>query len=120
MSSNSSSSNLNAKENSKAFRTNTKVLEINQDHFKAGSVIQLGSGERKKVEDLVTADFIESAALAPDLAVEQSRLMRIEQEQEEDTVLLTFRQTASIGQINIREGNTELKLYITAHLKPSQ
>lgn len=46
-------------------------------YFMKGSIIQLGSGLLKKVEDLNTDDFINSASLSRDLRIDSSRVVRI-------------------------------------------
>ena len=53
-----------------------KVEQLNE-RFMKGSVIQLGNGETKKVEDLQTEDFIKSAAFSSHLSLEHSKLTRL-------------------------------------------
>merc|ERR1719341_2845528 len=43
-----------------------------------GSVIQLGNGDIKNVEDLQTEDFVRSAYSSPNFVLEYSRLTRLE------------------------------------------
>ena len=47
------------------------------EHFTAGSLIELGSGDTKNIEDLHTEDFIKSASLSPDFSLQHSKLMRL-------------------------------------------
>ncbi|XP_064466403.1 ataxin-1-like isoform X2 [Ornithodoros turicata] len=46
-------------------------------YFMKGSIIQLGNGLLKKVEDLNTDDFINSASVSRDLRIDSSRVVRI-------------------------------------------
>ena len=48
--------------------------ENNLRHFQKGSLIQLSSGQTKKVEDLETEDFICSARSNPDITLDHSTL----------------------------------------------
>ena len=45
--------------------------------FMKGSVIQLGNGDIKNVEDLQTEDFVRSAYSSPNFVLEYSRLTRL-------------------------------------------
>lgn len=47
-------------------------------YFMKGSIIQLANGELKKVEDLKTEDFIQSAEISNDLKIDSSTVERIE------------------------------------------
>ena len=47
------------------------------EHFTAGSLIRLGSGEEKNIEDLQTEDFIKSASVCPDFSLQHSKLLRL-------------------------------------------
>ncbi|KAM5300330.1 ataxin-1 [Ctenodactylus gundi] len=47
-------------------------------YFARGSIIQLANGELKKVEDLKTEDFIQSAEISSDLKIDSSTVERIE------------------------------------------
>uniref|UniRef100_F6PW06 Ataxin 1 n=1 Tax=Xenopus tropicalis TaxID=8364 RepID=F6PW06_XENTR len=47
-------------------------------YFMKGSIIQLANGELKKVEDLKTDDFIQSADISNDLKIDSSTVERIE------------------------------------------
>ena len=59
-------------------------------YFKKGSVIQLASGEMKKVEDLETEDFLESAKLCHDLSIDHATVVRLEPVQSTGLFLLSF------------------------------
>ena len=52
--------------------------ENNLRHLQKGSLIQLSSGQTKKVEDLETEDFICSARSNPDITLDHSTLVQIE------------------------------------------
>lgn len=47
-------------------------------YFVKGSIIQLADGELKRVEDLKTDDFIQSAEISSDLKIDSSTVVRIE------------------------------------------
>uniref|UniRef100_H3CHM6 Ataxin 1a n=1 Tax=Tetraodon nigroviridis TaxID=99883 RepID=H3CHM6_TETNG len=47
-------------------------------YFVKGSIIQLANGELKRVEDLKTEDFIQSAEISSDLKIDSSTVERIE------------------------------------------
>lgn len=47
-------------------------------YFIKGSIIQLADGELKRVEDLKTEDFIQSAEISSDLKIDSSTVERIE------------------------------------------
>nr|XP_006002926.1 PREDICTED: ataxin-1 isoform X3 [Latimeria chalumnae] len=47
-------------------------------YFMKGSIIQLANGELKKVEDLKTEDFIQSAEISSELKIDSSTVERIE------------------------------------------
>jgi hypothetical protein len=59
-------------------------------YFKKGSMIQLASGEMKKVEDLDTEDFGDSANLCQDISIEHATVIRIEPVQQTGLFLLSF------------------------------
>jgi hypothetical protein len=60
-------------------------------HFKKGSIIQLASGELKRVEDLTAFDFVRSAEISSNLCIDTSIVENITPVPERDTVMLTFR-----------------------------
>ena len=55
-----------------------------------GSIIQLANGELKRVEDLRTEDFVNSAEISPDLKIDSSTVVRIEKDEERGTAILGF------------------------------
>lgn len=59
-------------------------------HFMKGSIIQLGSGEYKRVEDLETEDFIKSAEISSDLKVDSSTVVHINENETQGTAVLGF------------------------------
>ena len=67
-------------------------------HFTKGSIIQLGNGELKRVEDLRTEDFVTSADISSDLKIDSSTVVKIEENQERGTALLGF----SVGEHRIQ------------------
>lgn len=58
-------------------------------HFMKGSIIQLGNGEYKRVEDLETDDFRHSADVSSDLKIDSSTVVHIE-ENANGTAVLGF------------------------------
>lgn len=67
-------------------------------HFVRGSIIQLSSGQLKRIEDLRTTDFVDSAGLSGDLRIDSSTVIHMRQNHERNTVVLGF----SVGQQNIQ------------------
>ena len=59
-------------------------------HFMKGSIIQLATGEFKRVEDMQTEDFERCAAVSPELSLDTSTVLNIEHLGERGTVYLTF------------------------------
>lgn len=59
-------------------------------HFQKGSLIQLASGQTKKVEDLETEDFISSARSNPEVTIDHSTLVKIENDVTPGCIALTF------------------------------
>lgn len=76
-------------------------------HFKQGSLIQLANGQMKKVEDLETDDFVNSAKQNPDVFLDHSTLLNIEQEDKSThgNVTLTF---------NVGKDNLEVRVLAPA------
>ena len=66
-------------------------------HFMRGTIIQLASGELKRVEELAADDFIQSAHASHDLRMDSSTVVRIEQKSA-DSVLLCF----SVGEHKVQ------------------
>ena len=59
-------------------------------YFQKGSIIQLGNGNVKRVEEMSTQDFIESATDSPDLCADCSEVIKIEEKMKSCSVLLSF------------------------------
>uniref|UniRef100_A0A2K6U7C4 AXH domain-containing protein n=1 Tax=Saimiri boliviensis boliviensis TaxID=39432 RepID=A0A2K6U7C4_SAIBB len=58
--------------------------------FMKGSIIQLANGELKKVEDIKTEDFIQSAEISNDLKIDSSTVERIEDSHSPGMVVIQF------------------------------
>ncbi|KAJ3597737.1 hypothetical protein NHX12_001254 [Muraenolepis orangiensis] len=58
--------------------------------FMRGSIIQLADGELKRVEDLKTEDFIQSAEISSELKIDSSTVERIDDGQSPNAVLIQF------------------------------
>lgn len=71
-------------------------------YFVKGSIIQLGSGLLKKVEDLRTEDFVSSANLSRDLRIDSSRVLQVAEapSKGDGVALLSF----SVGQNQVQVG----------------
>lgn len=63
--------------------------------FMRGSIIQLADGELKRVEDLKTEDFIQSAEISNELKIDSSTVERIDSGQTPNAVLIQF----SVGEL---------------------
>ena len=59
-------------------------------HFMKGSIIELANGELKRVEDLQTEDFVQSADISNDLKIDSSTVVRTDENIVKGTVLLGF------------------------------
>ncbi|MBN3295362.1 ATX1 protein, partial [Amia calva] len=59
-------------------------------YFMKGSIIQLADGELKRVEDLKTEDFIQSAEISNDLKIDSSTVERIEGSQTPNFAIIQF------------------------------
>lgn len=59
-------------------------------YFMKGSIIQLANGELKKVEDLKTEDFIQSAEISNDLKIDSSTVERIEDSHSPGVAVIQF------------------------------
>jgi len=66
-----------------------------------GSVIQLANGIMKRVEDLTTLDFEQSASISPDLQLDSSIVESISLVAERDIVKLTFSVGEQRGQVTV-------------------
>ena len=58
--------------------------------FMKGSIIQLASGDLKRVEDLMTEDFVQSTKLCPDLKLETSTVVLVNENAEGGIAMVTF------------------------------
>ncbi|KAJ8004707.1 hypothetical protein DPEC_G00139100 [Dallia pectoralis] len=58
--------------------------------FMRGSIIQLADGELKRVEDLKTEDFIQSAEISGELKIDSSTVERIDTGQTPNAVVIQF------------------------------
>lgn len=67
-------------------------------HFIKGSIIQLANGILKRVEDLQTEDFVNSAEISSDLKVDSSTVVRIEEQPDRGTAMLSF----SVGEHRVQ------------------
>ncbi|XP_061810544.2 ataxin-1-like [Nerophis lumbriciformis] len=63
--------------------------------FMRGSIIQLADGELKRVEDLKTEDFIQSAEISSELKIDSSTVERIDCGQTPNAVVIQF----SVGEL---------------------
>nr|XP_033790493.1 ataxin-1 isoform X1 [Geotrypetes seraphini] len=59
-------------------------------YFMKGSIIQLANGELKKVEDLKTEDFIQSAEISNDLKIDSSTVEKIDDSHSLDVAVIQF------------------------------
>lgn len=59
-------------------------------YFMKGSIIQLASGELKKVEDLKTEDFKQSAEISSDLKIDSSTVERIDDSHNPGIAMIQF------------------------------
>ncbi|GAA6102365.1 ataxin-1 [Tachysurus ichikawai] len=59
-------------------------------YFMKGSIIQLADGELKRVEDLRTEDFLQSAEVSTELKIDSSTVERIDSSRTPDAVIIQF------------------------------
>ncbi|KAI4891212.1 hypothetical protein NFI96_033046 [Prochilodus magdalenae] len=59
-------------------------------YFMKGSIIQLADGELKRVEDLRTEDFLQSAEVSGELKIDSSTVERIDSSRTPDAVIIQF------------------------------
>jgi len=71
-------------------------------HFRKGSIIQLASGDLKRIEDLTTEDFVRSAEISKDLCIDTSVVCGITPLAGSGTVMLQF----SVGQKQVQVSTT--------------
>ena len=81
-------------------------------HFMRGSIIQLANGELKRVEDLVTDDFVQSADISSDLKIDSSTVVQIEETPSQGTAVLGF----VVGEHKVQVRLNSLTTIIFLHL----
>ncbi|XP_062846834.1 ataxin-1a [Trichomycterus rosablanca] len=59
-------------------------------YFIKGSIIQLADGELKRVEDLKTEDFIQSAEISSELKIDSSTVERIDSSHKSNSAIIQF------------------------------
>lgn len=69
-----------------------------------GSIIQLSNGELKRVEDLQTEDFVQSAEISNDLKIDSSTVVKIEFNPDHSTAILGF----VVGEHKVQVGSKHL------------
>ncbi|KAL8182545.1 UNVERIFIED_CONTAM: Ataxin-1 [Gekko kuhli] len=82
-------------------------------YFMKGSIIQLANGELKKVEDLKTEDFIQSAEISGDLKIDSSTVERIDDSHNPGIAMIQFavgEHRAQVGQGDGEEAGAEWKI----------
>lgn len=79
-------------------------------HFVKGSIIQLANGTLKRVEDLQTEDFINSAEISADLKVDSSTVVKIEEHPDRGTAMLSF----SVGEHQVQVSRSSLHTFVPA------
>ncbi|KAF4088533.1 hypothetical protein AMELA_G00083840 [Ameiurus melas] len=67
-------------------------------YFMKGSIIQLADGELKRVEDLRTEDFLQSAEVSKELKIDSSTVERIDSSRTPDAVIIQF----SVGEHKVQ------------------
>ena len=77
--------------------------------FIKGSNIQLTTGDVKRVEDLSTEDFIHSIRQSPELKLETSTVVKIEDGTEPGSTHITF--TINSSKIQV-ERNSDMKFVV--------
>lgn len=68
-----------------------------------GSIIQLSNGELKRVEDLQTEDFVQSAEISNDLKIDSSTVVKIEFNPDHSTAILGF----VVGEHKVQVGSKQ-------------
>lgn len=82
----------------KSVNNNNNTLPLN---FTKGSLIQLHSGELRRIEEMRTEDFIVSAERSPELRLAQSTVVRIEENQHMGNATITLSYNNRRAQVNI-------------------
>lgn len=75
-------------------------------HFLAGSLIQLSTGDLKRVEELSTEDFTRSADFSPDVRIDHSTVIGLDPNPETGIVTLSF----SVGINRIQVGTVSIDI----------
>ncbi|XP_003741399.1 ataxin-1 [Galendromus occidentalis] len=70
-------------------------------HFKKGSVIRLGDGNLRTVEQVTTDDLIKSAEATPGVRLDSSKILRMEAASQAHAVLITFAVTSSKQEVSV-------------------
>ena len=109
-------STLNSAPNQKSSSSTLvhSVLADFPEHFRKGSLIQLATGKTKNVEDLKTADFIESADLCPEVSLEHSTIVRLERIQLSGLFLLSFNVGKNTAEVTI-SASPEHPFFVYGH-----
>lgn len=82
-------------------------------HFMKGSIIQLGNGEYKRVEELETDDFIQSAEISSDLKVDSSTVVHINENETQGTAVLGF----LVGEHKVQVSNFSSDTFVHGGIK---
>lgn len=81
-------------------------------HFNHGTLIQLADGSMKRVEDLVTEDFLQSAESSQDVRIDQSTVVKLEKTtSDSESILITFSVGRSRVQVTV-EAAMEHPFYV--------
>ncbi|XP_071957795.1 uncharacterized protein [Antedon mediterranea] len=83
-------------------------------YFTRGSVIQLASGELKRVEDLCTEDFIQSAQVTDGLRIDSSTVVRIKDVVKKSMAIISFSVGNQREQVTVEAG-LEHPFYVFGH-----
>lgn len=70
-------------------------------YFTKGSIIQLADGELKRVEDLKTEDFIQSAEISNELKIDSSTVERIDSSHTPNFAIIQFAVGEHRSQVNV-------------------
>ncbi|XP_061572722.1 ataxin-1-like [Cololabis saira] len=89
-----SSSSLSSSSSSSSSTSSSSPVAL-PPFFMRGSIIQLADGELKRVEDLKTEDFIQSAEISSELKIDSSTVERIDSGQSPNAVVIQF----SVGEL---------------------
>ncbi|KAI5615898.1 ataxin-1 [Silurus asotus] len=70
-------------------------------YFTKGSIIQLADGELKRVEDLKTEDFLQSAEISSELKIDSSTVERIDSSHTPNSAIIQFAVGEHRSQVNV-------------------